>query len=92
MSGGVCIPLAEPARMSLLLIRTFGICFRIHTPRLRRTPLKRGLAVAVRLSSHYGTSKDTKDTNWVDSVDTNGAAAASPFERGATGVAGYVYR
>ena len=28
--------------MSLLLIWTFGICFRIHTPRLRRTPLKEG--------------------------------------------------
>ncbi len=78
--------------MRIPLIRTFGICFLIHTPRLRRTPLKRGLAVAVRLSSHYGTSKNTKDTNGMDSVDTNGTAAASPFERGATGVAGYVYR
>ena len=29
---------------------TFGICFLIHTPRLRRTPLKEGLAVAVRQS------------------------------------------
>ena len=24
------------------LIRTVGICFRIHTPRLRRTPLREG--------------------------------------------------
>jgi len=28
--------------MWIPLIRTFGICFRIHTPRLRRTPLKEG--------------------------------------------------
>ena len=37
-SGGVCIPLVEPARISLPLIRTFSICFRIHSPRLRHTP------------------------------------------------------
>ena len=41
-SGGVCIPLAEPAGISLPLIRTFGICFGIHAPRLRRTPLREG--------------------------------------------------
>ena len=28
----------------------------------------------------------------MDRVDTSVTAAASPFERGATGVAGYVYR
>ena len=28
--------------MWIPLIRTFGICFRIHTPRLRRTPLIEG--------------------------------------------------
>ena len=29
---------------------------------------------------------------WMLCVDAGGTAAASPFERGATGVAGYVYR
>ena len=53
-SGGVCIPLAEPARISLLLIRTFGICFRIHTPRLRRTPLKEGTRGGGASVSCYG--------------------------------------
>ena len=28
--------------LSIFPIRTFGICFRIHTPRLRRTPLREG--------------------------------------------------
>ena len=28
--------------LSIFPIMTFGICFRIHTPRLRRTPLKEG--------------------------------------------------
>ena len=41
-SGGECIPLAEPAGMWIPLIRTFGICFWIHAPRLCRTPLKEG--------------------------------------------------
>ena len=64
-------------------------------PRLRRTPLKRGLAVAVRLSltkntiqdyKHHGGSAETAN------ADSSVTAAASPFERGATAVAGYVYR
>ena len=41
---------------------------------------------------NHGTSKNTKDTNWVDCVDASGTAAASPIDRGTTGVAGYVYR
>ena len=44
-AGGASIYCKSP-----FLIWTFFICFHIHTPRLRRTPLKRGLAVAVRLS------------------------------------------
>ena len=72
---------------------TFDICFLIHTPRLRRTPLKRGLAVAVRLSLLEYTTQDYNCHS--DSVKeiydhTSVTAAASPFERGATGVAGYV--
>jgi len=41
-SGGVCIPLAEPAQIALPLKRTSNIYFPIHTPRLRRTPLVEG--------------------------------------------------
>ena len=44
-AGGASIYCKSP-----FIIWTFCICFPIHTPRLRRTPLKRGLAVAVRLS------------------------------------------
>ena len=49
---------------------TFGLCFRIHTPRLRRTPLKgdsRWRCVGRHVVEYgkicdYGTSKNTKDT------------------------------
>ena len=37
-SGGVCIPLAEPAQIALPLKWTSNIYFPIHTPRLRCTP------------------------------------------------------
>ena len=87
-AGGASIYCKSP-----FLIWTFFICFHIHTPRLRRTPLKRGLAVAIRLSLTENTILDykyrnggVKDTNDRTSV----TAAASPFERGATTVAGYV--
>ena len=37
-----CIPLAEPSWMTLPFIRTFGICFQIHIPQLRHTPMRDG--------------------------------------------------
>ena len=45
---------------SPFIIWTFCICFQIHTPRLRRTPLERGLAVAARLSLTKNTIQDYK--------------------------------
>ena len=83
-AGGASIYCKSP-----FIIWPFCIGFKLHTPRLRRTPLKRGLAVAVRLSmpEYYkcrgGGIEDTNDR-------TSVTAAASPFERGATTVAGYV--
>ena len=67
----------------------FLYLFSIHTPRLRRTPLKRGLAVAVRLSMHEN-NIHRGDGVRVEHDRTSVTAAASPFERGATTVAGYV--
>jgi len=89
-AGGASINIKSP-----FTIWTFYICFQIHTPRLRRTPLNRGLAAAVRLSLTKNTIQDYKcHGNRVEttSVVSNVTAAASPLERGATTVAGYVSR
>ena len=76
---------------SPFIIWTFCICFTIHSTRLRRTPLERGLAVAARLYLPKNTKQDYKRHGGsveTANADLNVTAAASPFERGATAVAG----
>ena len=72
-AGGASINSKSP-----FIIWTFCICFTIHTPRLRRTPLKRGLAVAVRLYMHENTIRRGVGV-WAIHDHTNVTAAASPF-------------